>query len=138
MDCVKSIVYRIMSVGKCAIEYIQPKEVSLTSCKPIVTVSYLSEKVGKTQFIRYCTRYLRQYRKIAVIIPIVQVNDKIIKQIDDLKPTRYKSESKKGNKFFSLYPNDERPSFEFLNFEDALKQKKWLSDKKTWDFAFFH
>ena len=135
MIYIASIVNRIMATGSCGIEFFQPKEVYVTSSKPIITVSSLNNEVGKTQLCRYCIGYLSQYRNISVIIPLVHPEKKILKLIGKSKQKKFgkkknqQSNQNKKENLFSLYQSCNLPHFEFSNYDEALQQKELLSKK---------
>ncbi|OHT03786.1 hypothetical protein TRFO_01454 [Tritrichomonas foetus] len=71
MDSAQSIINRVISTGRCAIEFLRPYALKINSFKPVLLIKSIGKQIGKTQLSRYfCSVLNGNKRKTAVIIPI--------------------------------------------------------------------
>ena len=74
MSDLRSIINRIISTGSCSIEFFPPRKYSFSSCKPVIAITSLAPKIGKSQLARYFCSVLRNLNtKVSVIIPIIDI-----------------------------------------------------------------
>ncbi|OHT11991.1 hypothetical protein TRFO_18376 [Tritrichomonas foetus] len=72
---VHSILNRVISTGTCSVEFLPPKEIAIRSFKPLIVISSIAPRIGKTQLTRYFCSVLRSInRKVAIIIPISMID----------------------------------------------------------------
>ena len=70
----QSIINRILSTGTCSVEFLPRKSLIVKSFKPVITITSLAPKTGKTQLTRYFCSILRsEHRKVAVIMTIAKI-----------------------------------------------------------------
>lgn len=70
----QSIINRIMSTGTCSIEFISPNKYSFNSLKPIIAITSVAPKTGKSQLGSFFCAELRNLNlKVSVIIPTIEI-----------------------------------------------------------------
>ena len=75
MKKVQSIIFRIMSTGTCAVEFVSPAPKLLNANKPVLAISSFSNNVGKTQIAKYFSDILfKLSMRVAVILPIEYID----------------------------------------------------------------
>lgn len=74
MPKVQSIINRILSTGTCGFEFIPTGALVVKSFKPIIAITSLAPKLGKSQLARYfCSILCKENRRVAVIYPLPEI-----------------------------------------------------------------
>lgn len=71
---VQSLINRIVATGQADIEFTPPQSMSIRSFKPLIVISSIAPRLGKTQLTRYFCSILRQQeKKVAIIVPLGEI-----------------------------------------------------------------
>ena len=110
---VQSIIHIILSTGTCSFEFLPKTSLVVRSFKPIITISSLAPKLGKSQLARYfCTVLSREHRRVAIIYPLAEI----------IKPENSNVLNIDSCPFYEFNQGDEIPSDVFsLDDESLLK-----------------
>jgi len=74
MSIVSSLINRIISTGKCGVEFLPTKNLLMNPYKPLISITSLAPKTGKSQVGRYfCNVIHNENRKVAVILPMSEI-----------------------------------------------------------------
>ena len=72
----QSILHTILSTDTCGFEFMQKDPLVVRSYKPIIAISSLAPKLGKSQLARYfCNVLSSAHRRVAVIHPLTEILD---------------------------------------------------------------
>ena len=77
MKDLNGIIHRILALNKCDIEFVSQKELLLIkSFKPVISVSSITNGIGKTQVCRYFATFLssKLNKKVSVIYPFIELD----------------------------------------------------------------
>ena len=101
----QSIIHTILSTNICGFEFMQKEPLVVKSYKPIISISSLAPKLGKSQLARYfCNVLSRAHRRVAIIHPLTEIliNQNHIFNIDDCPFYEFSSTDKIPADTFSL------------------------------------
>ncbi|KAH0791581.1 GTPase [Histomonas meleagridis] len=75
MQEVQSIINRIIATGHCELEFVPHANPKIKSFKPLITVTSLAQRLGKTQVCRYFLYIISSkfQRRVSVIYPITEL-----------------------------------------------------------------
>ncbi|EAX88774.1 hypothetical protein TVAG_477770 [Trichomonas vaginalis G3] len=80
MPVVQSLINRILSTGTCGFEFLPKASLVVKSFKPVITLTSLAPKLGKTQVgLYFCSLLKKNYDRVAIIYPLhrFQVKDDV-------------------------------------------------------------
>jgi predicted GTPase len=76
MSDVQSIINRILSTGRCSVEFLSFESFRVSSYKSLISIASLAPHLGKTRFARYFCRVLfKKGRRVSVIFAVVDFFD---------------------------------------------------------------
>lgn len=108
----QGIINKIISLGRCSIEFIPTEVRSIHSLKPIILVSALATGIGKTQLCRYFINVLSLHdKKVSLIIPIFEIDLLTVDPNDQIKG----------------YDIDKGPNYEFTK-NDTIPKNVFSQD----------
>lgn len=71
MPIVQSIINRILSTGQCGFEFLPKSTLIVKSFKPVIALTSIAPKLGKTQVgLNFCSLLRKNYDRVAVIYPL--------------------------------------------------------------------
>ena len=119
MKDLQAIINRVLSTGKCIIEFIPQNALLVRSFKPIITITSLVPKIGKSQLARYfCSVLSKENKKVAIILPI-----------NDIEPGSDFLDF--NNSIFTEFKSIEDIPFEEYPQEDENLLKQYFSSGAT-------